>query len=184
MANFDHILRSYQQIGKRSVNLAYDIDRGIIATKVIPGEKFDKKEIDSGIDIWKYGKPCLFVLKTTGYHAFGKFPILQTDYCNMKNLNIIAKQPQIDLPSFALRALMKQTLIGLQFLHSGGLIHRDIKSDNVLLHSPPGSGKVYVQIADFGLTKMIDDINGQSYAAGTLPFMAPELFNNQAATQK
>ncbi|KAA6388608.1 MAG: hypothetical protein EZS28_015867 [Streblomastix strix] len=192
MIDFDHILRSYQQIpigylGKGSyghVSLSFDLDRKIIATKVVPGKKFDKKEIDLGIDIWKYGKPCQFVLKTTGYHAFGQFPILQTDYCNMKNLNIIAKQPQIDLPSFALRALMKQTLIGVQFLHAGGLVHQDLKCDNVLLHSPPGSGKVYIKIADFGLTKMIADIIGQSYTAGTLPFMAPELFQKLPPTQK
>ncbi|KAA6386433.1 MAG: putative Mitogen-activated protein kinase kinase kinase 1 [Streblomastix strix] len=98
------------------------------------------------------------------------------EYCNLKTLDIIAQQPQIHLPSYSLRALMKQILEGMRAFHSSGLVHRDIKCDNILLHSPPGSGRVYVKIADFGLAKKEDTIHEQKYVKGTLPFMSPELF--------
>ncbi|KAA6369448.1 MAG: putative Hsp70 family protein with protein kinase domain [Streblomastix strix] len=94
----------------------------------------------------------------------------------MLTLSIIAKQPQIPFPSYALRALMKQILEGMRAFHSSGFVHRDIKCDNILLHSPPGSGRVYAKISDFGFAKKEDTVNEQTYVAGTIPFMAPELF--------
>ncbi|KAA6377248.1 MAG: hypothetical protein EZS28_027226 [Streblomastix strix] len=51
---------------------------------------------------------------------------------------------------------MKQILEGMRAFHSSGFIHRDIKCDNVLLHSPPGSGRVYIKISDFGFAKKED----------------------------
>ncbi|KAA6374546.1 MAG: hypothetical protein EZS28_029927 [Streblomastix strix] len=98
------------------------------------------------------------------------------EYANMGTLNIIAKQRQIPLPSYVLRALMMQILGGILTFHDSGLIHRDIKCDNILLHSPPGSGRVYSKISDFGFAKYEDLINEQTYTAGTIPYMAPEMF--------
>ncbi|KAA6389477.1 MAG: putative serine/threonine protein kinase [Streblomastix strix] len=107
------------------------------------------------------------------------------EYANMKTLDIIAKQPKIPLPSYALRALMKQILEGMRAFHSADLVHRDIKCDNILLHSPPGSGRVYAKISDFGFAKEVDLINKQTYLAGTLPFMSPEQFlDNPVISQK
>ncbi|KAA6373519.1 MAG: putative Serine/threonine-protein kinase involved in autophagy, partial [Streblomastix strix] len=107
------------------------------------------------------------------------------EYANMMTLDIIAQQPQIPLPTYTLRALMKQILEGMRAFHSSGLVHRDIKCDNILLHSPPGSGRVYTKIADFGFAKKVDLNNQQTYLAGTIPFMSPEqLHENPIVTQK
>ncbi|KAA6353574.1 MAG: putative serine/threonine-protein kinase H1, partial [Streblomastix strix] len=73
---------------------------------------------------------------------------------------------------------MKQIFEGIRVIHAAGLIHRDIKCDNILLHSPPGSGRVYAKIADFGLAKK-ENLNNDKekiYTAGTLPYQAPEMF--------
>ncbi|KAA6402318.1 MAG: hypothetical protein EZS28_002150 [Streblomastix strix] len=107
------------------------------------------------------------------------------EYANMGTLNIITKQPQIPLPSYVLRALMRQILLGLSYFQDAGLIHRDIKCDNILLHNPPGTGYVYAKISDFGFAKQEDLINEQTYTAGTLPYMAPEIFKKPLiVTQK
>ncbi|KAA6377688.1 MAG: hypothetical protein EZS28_026786 [Streblomastix strix] len=107
------------------------------------------------------------------------------EYCNMKTLDIIAKQLKIPLPSNTLRALLKQILEGMRAFHSAGFVHRDIKCDNILLHSPPGSGRVYAKISDFGFAKKVDLDNQQTYLAGTIPYMSPEQFNeNPVITQK
>ncbi|KAA6396558.1 MAG: hypothetical protein EZS28_007910, partial [Streblomastix strix] len=42
---------------------------------------------------------------------------------------------------------------GMRVFHTSEQIHRDIKCDNILLHSPPRSGRVYVKITDFGFAK-------------------------------
>ncbi|KAA6368401.1 MAG: hypothetical protein EZS28_036072, partial [Streblomastix strix] len=59
----------------------------------------------------------------------------------------------------------------MKVFHSAGLIHRDIKCDNILLHSPPGSGRVYAKISDFGFAKKEEMTSEQTYLAGTIPFM-------------
>ncbi|KAA6339357.1 MAG: hypothetical protein EZS28_052620, partial [Streblomastix strix] len=88
------------------------------------------------------------------------------EYANMGTLNIIAKQGHIPIPSYVLRALMNQILFGMKEFHDSGLIHRDIKPDNILLHSPHGSGFVHAKISDFGFAKYEDLINEQTYTAG------------------
>ncbi|KAA6369273.1 MAG: hypothetical protein EZS28_035200, partial [Streblomastix strix] len=80
------------------------------------------------------------------------------------------------LPNYALRTLFKQILEGIRIFHSAGLVHRDIKCDNILLHCPPGSGRVYAKLSDFGFAKKEDLEGGNTYSVGTYPFMAPELF--------
>ncbi|KAA6400631.1 MAG: hypothetical protein EZS28_003845 [Streblomastix strix] len=126
-----------------------------------------------------------FVLKYLAYSDWTYYPYLEMEYCNMQTLNIIVKQPQISLPSYTLRALMKQILVGIWLFHASGLIHRDIKCDNILLHSPPGSGKVYAKISDFGFAKKVDQKDQENSIAGTTPFMAPENFHeNPIITQK
>ncbi|KAA6379395.1 MAG: hypothetical protein EZS28_025077, partial [Streblomastix strix] len=120
-------------------------------------------------------KDIIFVLRYIKFDEESVYPILLMEYANMMTLDIIAKQPQIVLPKYALRALMKQILEGIRSFHAAGLIHR-----------PPGSGLVHAKISDFGFAKKEDLINEKSDGnPGTLIYMSPEQFlNNPIVTQK
>mmetsp|Transcript_3786 Transcript_3786/g.3936 ORF Transcript_3786/g.3936 Transcript_3786/m.3936 type:complete len:498 (+) Transcript_3786:209-1702(+) len=48
---------------------------------------------------------------------------------------------------------IRQMLVGIHYLHNHGVIHRDLKIDNMLLHGEVKSG--LVKIADFGLSALI-----------------------------
>ena len=50
--------------------------------------------------------------------------------------------------------LFKQIILGLQYIHSKGVLHRDIKLDNILLTSEGD-----VKICDFGVSKLIKSKN-------------------------
>jgi serine/threonine protein kinase len=72
----------------------------------------------------------------------------------------------------------RQVVRGLEYLHRKGVIHRDIKPDNILLGQ---DDKVY--LADFGLAEMFDanmNTSGVAGTCGTVAFLAPELFSDEA----
>ena len=77
-------------------------------------------------------------------------------------------------------SLIAQVASGLGTAHAKGIVHQDLKLENILLTS---SG--IPKIADFGLAKRItadDSTSSQKYLAGTPNFMAPELFQGSPAT--
>lgn len=91
---------------------------------------------------------------------------------------------------------LRQILEGLHYLHSRGVVHRDIKLDNILLHG--GSNGSYVKLADFGLSALVQvgtrgyDPNESSkrkqYTGlrerwGTPMFYAPELIDGKYGPQ-
>ncbi|KAI7907744.1 kinase-like domain-containing protein, partial [Cokeromyces recurvatus] len=64
--------------------------------------------------------------------------------------------------------IFRETLNALDFLHSNGFIHRDIKCENLLI-----SFEGEVKLADFGLTAITKRMN--SDRLGTAKWMAPEV---------
>ena len=67
--------------------------------------------------------------------------------------------------------ILRKTVEGLLYLHSRGIVHRDIKSDNVLLNS-----KGDIKLADFGYATQLTCQRRQTVSkVGTVCWMAPEI---------
>jgi mitogen-activated protein kinase kinase kinase len=74
-------------------------------------------------------------------------------------------------------SLTRQTLAGLAYLHNEGILHRDLKADNILLDLD-GTSK----ISDFGISKKTDNIYGNDITnsmQGSVFWMAPEVIRSQ-----
>lgn len=69
-----------------------------------------------------------------------------------------------------------QIIKGLNFLHLKGIIHRDIKIENILLSNDLENP--VVKIADFSLAEFYKT-KSLTTKCGTPGFMAPEIFNNE-----
>lgn len=76
--------------------------------------------------------------------------------------------------------ILDSTAVALAFLHARGIVHRDVKSHNVLL-----SPHLEVKVCDFGLARMRSELmTGAMQFAGTPNYMAPEVFRSQRYTEK
>ena len=74
-------------------------------------------------------------------------------------------------------ALVRKMVDAIGYLHEQGIAHRDLKPENLLLKSPKDITEV--KIADFGLSRMIDQSKMMQTACGTPGYVAPEVLQAQ-----
>ncbi len=79
------------------------------------------------------------------------------------------------LPIEETRRIMKETADALGLAHAMGIVHRDIKPDNILLEGT----RRRVMVTDFGIAKALTDasggtLTGTGVAIGTPAYMSPE----------
>ncbi|CAH1448223.1 serine/threonine/tyrosine-protein kinase HT1 [Lactuca sativa] len=68
---------------------------------------------------------------------------------------------------------------GMEYLHSQGVVHRDLKSNNLLLND-----EMRVKVADFGTSCLETQTQESKGNMGTYRWMAPEMVKEKAYTRK
>ncbi|MEV6301006.1 Stk1 family PASTA domain-containing Ser/Thr kinase [Actinoplanes sp. NPDC051861] len=108
-------------------------------------------------------------------------PYLVMEFVQGRTLRDLLSQRHKLSPAEAL-AILEQMLAAIAAAHRAGLVHRDVKPENVLVAEAPSGGTAdlvdaVVKVADFGLARAIEastvDESGQLMA--TVAYVAPEL---------
>ncbi|XP_063789068.1 protein kinase C theta type-like [Pseudophryne corroboree] len=115
------------------------------------------------------GESALFPHTYAAFHTPGHVFFVMEYLSGGDLCQLIRSRGPFDVPTT--RFFAAEILCGLQFLHTRGIVHRDIKTENILLDAAG-----HVKIADFGLSVM--NVHGDkkiSGKTGTLRYMAPEI---------
>ena len=80
------------------------------------------------------------------------------------------------------KKIIFQVLLGLNHLHSCGIIHRDIKPDNFLFKTKSKDSDI--KLIDFGLSRRFNNGSKLTSVLGTPNYVAPEVLDKSGYTEK
>ncbi|GAB3286604.1 Stk1 family PASTA domain-containing Ser/Thr kinase [Sinomonas notoginsengisoli] len=103
---------------------------------------------------------------------------LVMEYVPGRNLRELLNEHGPLAPRQAL-ALIDAVVDGLSAAHAAGLVHRDVKPENVLLGN---SGQI--KVADFGLARAVTTSTSTGVTLGTVAYIAPELVQRSGGDER
>eukprot|EP00727_Mastigamoeba_balamuthi_P013534 m51a1_g8803 putative protein serine threonine (1991) ;mRNA; f:264859-274335 len=98
--------------------------------------------------------------------------------------NLVHNKPEL-LTRRLMRKIACDICQGMAYLHASAILHRDLKTENVLVFSLSESG-VTAKVSDFGMSRMCSDVRTQKYTkgVGTPAYIAPEVLSGSAYSVK
>lgn len=143
------------------------------AAKIVSKEKLQKdKNKQSIVDEINTQKSLNYskVVKVISYSEDEKNVYIILELCENRSLADLMKKRSY-LTEFEVRNYMFQIVQGVKYLHNKKIIHRDLKTNNILLDK-----NLELKIGDFGLIgKLNNDKDRKHTSCGTPLYMAPEV---------
>ncbi|KAK6057239.1 hypothetical protein COOONC_05246 [Cooperia oncophora] len=84
---------------------------------------------------------------------------------------LVQDQKGVNFPESQVLNYFTQILIALNHIHSKSIVHRDLKTQNILLNRK----KTLVKLSDFGISKELTTRSLASTVIGTPNYLSPEI---------
>jgi serine/threonine-protein kinase len=143
-----------------------------VAVKIIDPEHardpdFMRRLADEAKTVAQLSHPNVVAVYDQGKHEDAPYVVME--FVRGRTLReVLLDRRRLD-PSESL-AIMEQILAALAVAHRAGLVHRDVKPENILITPPPnGSGDLVdavVKVADFGLARAPEAAGATAWLRG------------------
>ena len=159
-----------------------------VAIKIIDPDHADDPEFvrrlsDEAKTVARLSHPNVVAVYDQG--TYEDSPYVVMEFVRGRTLReVLADRRRLD-PAESL-AILEQILAALAVAHKAGLVHRDVKPENILISPPPnGSGDLIdgvVKVADFGLAHPSETVASEGdKLLATAEYVAPELVADRRA---
>lgn len=101
--------------------------------------------------------------------------IIIMEYSKLGNLIDVLNKKSNLLTPYSMKYICRDIALGLRFMHSLGIGHRDIKLDNILLFYSKKLQRYTAKIADFGFSHFFSPIQKYIEPIGTMDYSPPEV---------
>jgi eukaryotic-like serine/threonine-protein kinase len=172
-----------EKLGEGGMGVVYrahdlDLDRDV-ALKFLPQHLLDDDAEEARLLQEAKAAALLNHPNICGVHSLGEYEgrrFIDMEFVDGETLG--ARIRRSPLSSRDALAYAIQSGDALQEAHSKGIIHRDVKADNVMVNS-----RNQVKVMDFGLAKLKGSLKlaQSSTTAGTMAYMSPEQIQGQEA---
>jgi serine/threonine protein kinase len=166
----------------------------LVAVKIPTDPQFLRNLQREGVAIHGLVHPN--IVRAIGFDPYAETPYLAMEYVPGTSLRPLIQNRSLSVPDSI--AILKQVLAGLAYAHEQGIVHRDVKPENILVHERAFrdgfAAEGAIKVTDFGLGRASTDTAAGSIAysasmdtpaareiAGTLDYMAPEVRSGSAS---
>ena len=139
--------------------------------RIASRDKCIPKAVFREMEALKQLSECLYICQLLDSYAEGSDVVLVLEYLPSDLAAVITKA-KTHFERRVVKGFLKMILEGIDFCHSRGIIHRDIKPGNILL-----TAQGTVRLGDFGLARALpkDFAGSLSHQVATRWYRAPEL---------
>jgi len=159
----------------------------LVAVKIPTDQQYLRNLQHEGVAIHGLVHPN--IVRAIGFDPYAPTPYLAMEYVAGTSLRPLIQNKSLSVPDAV--AILRQVLAGLGYAHEHGVVHRDVKPENILIHERAFregfAADGVVKVTDFGLGRAATEAATGSIAysasldspagreiAGTLDYMAPE----------
>ncbi|XP_026462498.1 serine/threonine-protein kinase Nek8-like [Ctenocephalides felis] len=172
--------RLVQQIGRGTYGTVYKCkrlkDSETVVVKEICVNFSDHVSFESVkneiVILAKLSHPNIIGYHETFYNDHSVFIVME--YASKGTLSSYLTSKTIKLPEMEVLHILSQIAMGVQYIHSKGILHRDLKCENIFL-----SAGLVVKIGDFGISKILLNQSKAFSVIGTPYYQSPELCQNK-----
>ncbi len=168
--------------GKTAAVFEAESENGQVAVKIYDPDLLEElglerelKRLEMQLRLREYPHPNIVECYEAGFDDAAKLLYLAMEYLPAQNLTVQLQK----VPYEAINALVLQLVSAVRHLEELGMVHRDVKPDNILYLADEGK----IKLADFGVIRVIGqaagtDDDGRRFV-GTAQYSPPEFLLRQ-----